>query len=135
MQSKKPKVNKIKDFKVLITGDDNYNNINKFNKTLDDIYLNLDMPSIIYTFGSKYGAEILGRLYAEQHHVVFKTFTIQLLHHVVTKTQYQKYYIVQRMAIQKVDMILIFSNIYNKKINSIINMCKSKDKQYFLIKQ
>ncbi len=135
MQSKKSKVTKVKDFKILITGDENYNNISKFNTTMDDIYSNLDMPSIIYTYGAKYGAELLGQLYAQQNHIVFKTFTIQLLRRVTTRTDSQKYHMIQNIAIEQVDIVLIFSNIYNKKIKMIIDKCKSTNTRYFLIKE
>jgi len=42
---------------------------------------------------------------------------------------------IQNIAIEQVDIVLIFSNIYNKKIKMIIDKCKSTNTRYFLIKE
>jgi hypothetical protein len=57
---------------MLIVGDNDYNNLAKFNAVMDTLYEQIPQVKTIATFGGRYGAEVLGRLYAEDKQTDFK---------------------------------------------------------------
>lgn len=130
----KQKIKKIKDFRILVTGDNNYNNINKFSVFMDSIYQKISETKTIATFDGKYGAEILAQIYAQQKLTNFKTFTTEIFKNNSSK-QEKLYHILLSIAVKWSDLVIIFSNVYNNKIKQIIKLCKKNNIQYLLIKQ
>ena len=132
MQQKKN--NKIKYFNILITGDNNYNNLKKFNIVMTQILSKIENFVCIGTFGGKYGAEILARLFAQQENKNFKKFDTAIFKY-STRSKQQLYYILLGVAVKWSDLVIIFSNIYTDKIKQIINICKRQNKEYIIIKE
>ncbi len=124
-------------FKILITGDDNYNNLMKFNITMQNIYSKLqDVPRAVGTFGRIYGAELLGRIWAEQHNDKYVPFTIeQTPLKNSPELPARKYHILLNIAVKWSDLVLIFSNIETKKIKQIIQLCQRHQVPYLIINE
>ncbi len=128
------KNNKIKYFNILVTGDKNYNNLRKFNMVMTEIKQAIEQVKCIGTFGEKYGAEVLARLFAEKYNIRYKEFNISIFKN-TRRSEKQLYYILLRIAVKWSDLVVIFSNIYTNKIKQIINICKSLDKEYIIVKE
>lgn len=132
-QRKKEDV-KLKKFNVLITGDNNYNNVHKMCIKLNQILNNIQFEKHLGTFGGKYGAELLGQIYAEQKEYQFTSFD-QTWFKKTKKTSAQLYHILLSIGVKWADVVIIFSNIYTSKINNIITLCEKHNVVYFLIKE
>lgn len=132
MQQKKK--NKIRYFNILITGDNNYNNLKKFNSVMSQIESNIEYVKCIGTFGEKYGAQILAQLFSQEANIKFKQFNINMFKH-SKKSQNQLYYVMLSIAAKWSDLVIIFSNVYNTKVKHIINICKQNNKDYIIVKE
>lgn len=132
MQQKKN--NKIRCFNILVTGDNNYNNLNKFNAVMTQIRQSIEQVKCIGTFGGKYGAEVLAQLFAQQQGIKFKQFSTSMFKN-ANKSEGQLYHILLGVAVKWSDLVIIFSNIYTNKIKEIIDICKRNDKEYIIIKE
>ena len=132
MQQKKN--NKIRYFNILVTGDNNYNNLNKFNAVMTQIRQSIEQVKCIGTFGGKYGAEVLAQLFAQQQGIKFKQFSTSMFKN-ANKSEGQLYHILLGVAVKWSDLVIIFSNIYTNKIKEIIDICKRNDKEYIIIKE
>ena len=128
------KDSKIRDFNILITGDENYNNITKFNITMQSIYEQIPNIKKIHTFGSVYGAELLARLYAQQQLTNYHEYSTAMFKTDKLKPA-QLYHMMINIAIKSMDLVIIFSSIYNKKINLIIKKCKDEGIPYLIVKE
>ena len=128
------KEKKVKNFNILITGDNNYNNITKFNTQMQQIYNTITVTKTIATFGGKYGAEVLGQLYAQDKDINFTQFNMGMFNK--SKKGYaQLYHVLLNIGVKWSDLVIIFSNIYTPKIKSIIKLCEKLDKEYIIIKE
>lgn len=126
---------KVKKFNILITGDNNYNNVRKMSIKLDQIINNIQYDKNIATFGGKYGAQLLGQIYAEQNGFD-ECYTFDGSLYSKTKmSRPQLYNLSLSIGVKWSDLVLIFSNVYTDKINKIIKLCQKYDKSYFLIKE
>ena len=123
------KVKDIKTFNILITGDSSYNNIDKFNTIMHYIYQTIDHTKTIGTFGERYGAQVLAQLYAQSKYTNFKEFTVDMFKK-STKPRAQLYHVLLGIGVKWADLVVVFSNVYNKKLTSIINACK---RELFLV--
>ncbi len=133
MQQKKNH-QKIKYFNILITGDNNYNNLSKFNIIMTQIRQEIEQVKCIGTFGGKYGAQVLAQLFAQQQGIKFKEFSTSMFKN-VKRPEGQLYHILLSVATKWSDLVIIFSNVYNNKIKQIIDICKRNDKEYIIIKE
>lgn len=133
MQSKKNH-QKVRYFNILVTGDNNYNNLSKFNIIMTQIRQNIEQVKCIGTFGGKYGAQVLAQLFAQQQGIKFKQFDTAMFKN-ISKPQGQLYHILLGVAVKWSDLVIIFSNVYNNKIKQIIDICKRNDKEYLIIKE
>lgn len=131
---KSTKVPKVKSVNILVTGDDNYNNITKFNETMQHIYDQIQDVKRINTFGSVYGAELLARLYAQQNFTEYYEYTSDFLKTKKYSTA-QSYYIIMDIAIKRMDLVIIFSSVRTKKIDLIIKKCKSDGIECLIVKE
>ena len=134
MQQKKNNINKINYFNILVTGDNNYNNLKKFNTVMTQIRQNIEQIKCIGTFGGVYGAEVLAQLFAQQENIRFKRFDISMFKN-AKRSEGQLYHILLGVAVKWSDLVIIFSNIYTNKIKEIIDICKRNDKEYIIIKE
>ncbi len=132
MQQKKN--TKIRYFNILVTGDNNYNNLNKFNVIMTQIRQSIQQVKCIGTFGGKYGAQVLAQLFAQQEDIKFKEFNTSMFKN-VNRPQGQLYHILLSVATKWSDLVIIFSDVYNNKIKQIIDICKRNDKDYIIIKE
>lgn len=131
MRSKKEASGKIN---ILITGDDNYNNVDKFNRTLQHVYDVFPEEKVINTFGSVYGAQLLARLYAENENTKYYAYSTDMLKTNKFNSS-QKYYILFNIAIKKMDLVIIFSSVVTKKVQLIVKKCISEGVEYLIIKE
>lgn len=127
-------------FNILITGSDNYNNVSKFNKVMGDIIKQLPplQQLMIYTFDSRYGAQLLARLYAEQLGVYYQGWNIATYfvgNHFKRSNPIRLQQVMLKNAIKKSDLILIFSNELTPNIDNVIKLAIKQDKFYNIIKQ
>lgn len=125
---------KVKKFNILITGDNNYNNVRKMSIKLDQIINSIQYDKQLGTFGGKYGAQLLGQIYAEQNGYVFHSLDGSM-YKKTKKSGPQLYHITLSIGVKWSDLVLIFSNVYTNKIKEIIKLCQKNDKSYFLIKE
>jgi ribosomal protein L7Ae-like RNA K-turn-binding protein len=47
----------------------------------------------------------------------------------------QLYYMMINVAIKSMDLVIIFSNVYTKKLNTIIKKCKNEGVPYLIVKE
>ncbi len=128
------KITKNKRINILITGDVNYNNINKFNLVMQQIYDIIQTTKVIATFGEKYGAQLLAKLYAEDKLTDYIQFDMHIFKN-SKKPQTILYHSLPSIAVKWADIIIIFSNFYTQKINKIIKLCKKLQKEYIIVKE
>ena len=127
-------------FNLLITGSDNYNNVDKFNKVMGDIIKQLPPPQqiMIYTFDSRYGAQILARLYAEQLGTYYQGWNIATYFigsHFKRSNPISLKQVMVKNAVKKSDLILIFSNELTPSIENLIKITKKQAKEYIIINE
>lgn len=120
--------------KLLITGDNNYNNVKKFNKFMKKVYNSIEDHKVVGTFGVPYGAELLGKLYAEETETDYVEFDNRFFKK-TTKTPAQLYHVLLNIGVKWSSIIIIFSNIYTPKVKEIINLCEKYKKEYLLVKE
>lgn len=128
------KFTKIKKIHILVTGDVNYNNINKFNLTMQKLYDTIQETKIIGTFGEKYGAQLLMKLYAEDKLTDYREFDMHIFKN-SKKPQSVLYYSLPSIAVKWADIVVIFSSFYTQKVNKIIKLCKKLQKEYIIVKE
>lgn len=107
---------KLKKFNIIITGDNNYNNARKMSIKLDQIINNIQYDKNIATFGGKYGAQLLGQIYAEQNGFdECYTFDGSLYSKTKMCQAHQLYNLSLSIGVKWSDLVLIFSNVYTIK--------------------
>lgn len=102
----------------------------KLNQILNDIQFETHLG----TLGGKYGAQLLAQIYAQQNNYRFTSFDNTWFKK-TRKSSAQLYHILLDISVKWSNLVLIFSNIYTKKIQQIIKLCQKYDKPYFLIKE
>ena len=132
------KEEKEKTFNILVTGSQSYNNIDKFNNIMTELVNSIDQKIMIFNFNQKYGAQILGRLFAQALQLKYQGWQVSTYFKgrgFKKVNYYRLYYMMQSHAIKKADLVAIFSNTLNEKLNRILQDCKKNNTQYLLIKE
>lgn len=131
-QKEQKKDKKERRIKILVTGDQNYNNQSLFIRTMDQIFRELQgQQKHIGTYGSQYGAQLLANAYALQKDVKYIVFDERTLK---SARGGRAYWISLQIGVKWADIIVVFSSIMTPKLKNIISSAKRKEKQIIVRK-